>query len=106
MLVLTRRIEESLTIGDSITVTVLSIEGDKVKLGIKAPRDITILRQEIYDAVQAQNRLEKKLAEGPEPDSFKELRQLLVEHLPEEKPDDTSDKSTSDPTDVDKPAQK
>jgi carbon storage regulator len=50
MLVLTRRIDESLTIGDSITITVLGIEGDKVKLGIKAPREITILRQEIYDA--------------------------------------------------------
>ena len=52
MLVLTRRIDESLNIGGSITITVLSIDGDKVKIGINAPRDITILRQEIYQAVQ------------------------------------------------------
>jgi carbon storage regulator len=78
MLVLTRRIDESLNIGDSITITVLSIEGDKVKLGIKAPREVTILRQEIFQAVQEQTRLEQRLANGPEPDTFKGLRELLA----------------------------
>lgn len=103
MLVLTRRTDESLTIGDSITITVLGIEGDKVKLGIKAPRDIPILRQEIYEAVQAQNLLEKKLAEGLEPDSFKELRELLAENS--EGSDAEGQPVTGDLTGEEKPAQ-
>ena len=78
MLVLTRRIDESLNIGGSITITVLSIDGDKVKIGINAPREITILRQEIYQAVQEQTKLEQWLAEKPEPETFKGLRELLV----------------------------
>lgn len=78
MLVLTRRIDESLNIGDSISITILSIEGDKVKLGIKAPREVTILRQEIFQAVQEQTRLEQRLANGPEPETFKGLRELLA----------------------------
>ncbi len=104
MLVLTRRIDESLMVGDSITVTILSIDGDKVKLGIKAPREITILREEIYQAVQEQNMLKKRLGEGPEPDSFKELRELLAKNITDEvmKPD--QEPLNSDPTDVNKPA--
>jgi carbon storage regulator len=80
MLVLTRRTDESLNIGDSITITILAIDGDKVKLGINAPREITILRHEIFQAVQEQTRLEEFLAAGPEPESFKGLRELLVSH--------------------------
>jgi carbon storage regulator len=100
MLVLTRRIDESLNIGDSITITVLSIEGDKVKIGIKAPREVTILRQEIFQAVQEQTRLEQRLANGPEPDTFKGLRELLVSHLT-----DAEDKELKDQSDEDKPVQ-
>jgi carbon storage regulator len=54
MLVLTRRTEESLVIDDNIIVTVLSVEGDKVKLGITAPREVTILRMELWQAMQEQ----------------------------------------------------
>lgn len=106
MLVLTRRIDESLTIGDSITVTILSIEGDKVKIGIKAPREITILRQEIYQAVQEQNNIKKRLVEGPEPDSFKGLRELLAENIVDEQPTVEPSDSIPDQSDVDKPVQK
>jgi carbon storage regulator len=77
MLVLTRRVDESIAIGDSITLTVLAIEGDRVKLGIKAPRDILILRQEVFQAVQDQSKLQERLAAEPEPDTFEELRKLL-----------------------------
>jgi carbon storage regulator len=77
MLVLTRRVDESIAIGDSITLTVLAIEGDRVKLGIKAPRDVLILRQEVFQAVQDQSRLQERLAAEPEPDTFDELRKLL-----------------------------
>jgi len=100
MLVLTRRVDESLNIGDSIEVTILAIEGDKVKIGIKAPREITILRKEIYLAVQEQNKLEQFLATSPEPDSFKELRELLATNS-----DDATDNAVNRSSDVDKPAQ-
>jgi carbon storage regulator len=108
MLVLTRRVDESLTIGDSITVTVLAIEGDKVKIGIKAPREVTILRQEIYQAVQEQNKLEQFLAASPEPDSFKELRELLASQSGEDTPSSAGeeDQLPTDPAGADKPAQK
>ena len=49
MLILTRRIGESLRIGDNITVTVLSVSGMQVKIGIEAPKDVTVDRQEIYE---------------------------------------------------------
>ncbi len=77
MLVLTRHVNESITIGDSIIVTVLAIEGDRIKLGITAPREIHILRQEVYQAIKEQERLEEKLASLPEPDTFQQLRDLL-----------------------------
>ncbi len=80
MLVLTRRTDESLNIGDQIVMTILGIEGDKVKIGIKAPREIPILREEIYLAVQAQNMLAERLAQGPEPETFQSLRELLASH--------------------------
>jgi carbon storage regulator len=56
MLVLTRRIEESLVIDDNIIVTVLSVDGDKVKIGITAPREVTILRMELWQAMQDQQK--------------------------------------------------
>jgi carbon storage regulator len=87
-------------IGDSVVITVLSIEGDKVKLGIKAPREISILRQEIFEAVQEQNRLEKHLSQVPEPESFKALREMLASHAQDIEPD-----TSPDSTDEDKPAQ-
>jgi carbon storage regulator len=78
MLVLTRRTDEVLNIGDNITVTVLAIEGDKVKLGIKAPREIPIFRSEVFQAVAAQELLETRLAAGIEPETFQSLRSLLA----------------------------
>lgn len=52
MLVLSRKRDEAITIGDDITVTVVDIRGDRVRLGISAPRDVTVYREEIYDAIQ------------------------------------------------------
>ena len=56
MLVLSRRTNESIMIGGDIEVTVLGVEGDNVKLGIRAPKEVDIYRQEIYLAIQAENR--------------------------------------------------
>ncbi|MBM7661589.1 carbon storage regulator [Bacillus mesophilus] len=55
MLVLTRRTNESIQIGDDIEITILSISGDQVKIGINAPKNIDIHRKEVYLAIQNEN---------------------------------------------------
>ena len=55
MLVLSRQRDESIIIGDNIVVTIVDIRGDKVRLGINAPTEIPVHRQEIYDAIQREN---------------------------------------------------
>ena len=52
MLVLSRKVDEKIVIGDSITLMVVEIRGDKVRLGIEAPRGVTVHRQEVYDAIR------------------------------------------------------
>jgi len=56
MLVLSRKKNESIIISDHITVTVIEIRGDKVRLGIEAPKDVTVHRREVYDAIQNQSK--------------------------------------------------
>jgi carbon storage regulator len=51
MLVLTRKTNQSIMIGDEIEITVLSVSGDKVRIGIDAPRDISVFRQEVYENI-------------------------------------------------------
>ena len=55
MLVLTRRSQDSIVIDGKIEITILSVEGDAVKLGIKAPKEVGIFRKELYDAIQESN---------------------------------------------------
>ncbi|MBP3950036.1 carbon storage regulator CsrA [Bacillus suaedae] len=55
MLVLTRKLNEALKIGDEIEIKILSVDGDQVKLGIEAPRNIDIHRMEVYAAIQEEN---------------------------------------------------
>ena len=57
MLVLSRKKNESIIINDHITVTVVEIRGDKVRLGIDAPKDVSVHRREVYEAIQSQARL-------------------------------------------------
>ncbi|MEY3173632.1 MAG: hypothetical protein RLZZ436_1546 [Planctomycetota bacterium] len=52
MLVLSRQSDEAIIIGDNIRVTIVEVRGDKVRIGIDAPRDVTVHRQEIYDAIR------------------------------------------------------
>jgi carbon storage regulator len=86
VLVLTRRSEESVIIGGNIIVTILDVEGEKVKLGIDAPREVTILRKELLAAVHQQNRLAKQLANEPEPSTFQGLRNMLDREAEEGEP--------------------
>ncbi len=63
MLVLSRKKNESIIINDHITVTVVEIRGDKVRLGIDAPKEVTVHRREVYEAIQNQ----MKVPEGSTP---------------------------------------
>ena len=56
MLILTRRIGEKLMIGDDISVTILGVKGNQVRLGVHAPEDVAIHREEIYDKIQEEER--------------------------------------------------
>jgi len=56
MLVLSRQRDESIIIGDNVVITVVDVRGDKVKLGIDAPKEISVHRREVYEAIQRENR--------------------------------------------------
>ena len=57
MLILARKLNERIVIGDDIEVSVVEIKGDQVKLGISAPRTVSVYRHEVYEAIQSENRM-------------------------------------------------
>jgi carbon storage regulator len=73
MLVLTRRAGESVMIGDDVTITVLEARGDVIRLGIQAPRDVQVHREEIYRELQAANRA----AASPDQDAVEAVSKML-----------------------------
>lgn len=73
MLVLTRRAGESIHIGDEVVVTVLEVRGDVVRVGIRAPREVQVHREEIYRELQAANRA----AASPTDDAVRHLAGIL-----------------------------
>jgi carbon storage regulator len=79
MLVLTRRAGESVMIGDDVVITVLEARGDVIRLGIQAPRDVQVHREEVYRELQEANRA----AASPTEDAVHALAKML------EKPDKT-----------------
>jgi carbon storage regulator len=79
MLVLSRKVKESILIGDSIIITVLAVDGENIKIGIAAPRDISIMRQEVVQAVRDQEKIQELLAGETKPEKFDLLRNLLAE---------------------------
>ncbi|MEN8205424.1 MAG: carbon storage regulator CsrA [Pseudomonadota bacterium] len=54
MLILTRRVDETLMIGDEVTVTVLAVKGNQVRIGVNAPKDVAVHREEIYERIKAE----------------------------------------------------
>jgi carbon storage regulator len=75
MLILTRKIDESIVIADDITVTVLEISGERVKIGIDAPRSITILRHELQEQVRQEN-IEAAAAAADLGDVARQLKEI------------------------------
>ncbi len=62
MLILTRRVGETLMVGDDVTITVLGVKGNQVRIGVNAPKDVSVHREEIYQRIQR----EKTDSEGQE----------------------------------------
>lgn len=57
MLILTRKIGEGIKIGDEITVRIVEVKGNQMKVGIEAPRNVTVHREEVYNLIQEENKL-------------------------------------------------
>ncbi|GAB4223674.1 MAG: carbon storage regulator CsrA [Spirochaetales bacterium] len=83
MLILSRRANESIMIGDSIEISVVDIKGDQVKLGIRAPKKVKVYRKEVYENIQRENR---EALQSP-PGSLPSLEPFLeTKRKPDENP--------------------
>ncbi|MBV6459611.1 MAG: Translational regulator CsrA [Fimbriimonadaceae bacterium] len=68
MLVLTRKLNQSIVIGDEIEIVVLEVRGEQVRLGIRAPKNVTVHRKEIYEQIQEENRAASDIDPSDVPD--------------------------------------
>jgi carbon storage regulator len=66
MLILTRRVGETVMIGEDVTVTVLGVKGNQVRIGVSAPRDVAVHREEIFERIKREEAGEGEPAEEPE----------------------------------------
>ena len=56
MLILSRKLDEKIKIGEDITITIIELKGDQVKIGVEAPKSVKVFRQEVFDAIQNENK--------------------------------------------------
>ena len=75
MLILARKIDEEIKIGQDITVTLIEIHGDQVKIGVEAPKDVRVFRQEVFDAIQKENKAAVASSEKESLDKISKLFQ-------------------------------
>ena len=66
MLILSRKIDEKIKIGSDITITLIDVHGDQVKIGVEAPKDVKVFRQEVFDAIQNENKAAVVVSEETE----------------------------------------
>jgi carbon storage regulator len=65
MLILTRRVGETLKVGNDVDVTVLGVKGNQIRIGIKAPKNVAVHREEIFDRIQREAELAQRAEEAP-----------------------------------------
>ncbi len=70
MLILTRRVGETVMIGDDVTITVLGVKGNQVRVGINAPKNVAVHREEIYERIKREQHPEEIAAEKPKTSEF------------------------------------
>ena len=71
MLILSRKIDEKIKIGNDITITLIDVHGDQVKIGVEATKDVKVFRQEVFDAIQNENKA--AVVDSQESDSEKAI---------------------------------
>ena len=69
MLILSRKIDEKIKIGNDITITLIDVHGDQVKIGVEAPKNVKVFRQEVFDAIQNENKAAVSVASESANDS-------------------------------------
>jgi carbon storage regulator len=77
MLILTRKLNEKIKIGEDITVTIVEVRGDQVKIGIEAPNHVKVFRQEVFQAIQQENRAAAGSAAPGNTEALKKLNATL-----------------------------
>jgi carbon storage regulator len=77
MLILTRKLNEKIKIGNDITITITEIRGEQVKIGVEAPNDVKVFRQEVFQAIRQENRAASTAGAADTADALKQLGALL-----------------------------